>query len=308
MTGSDGTPDALAWALQHLELGFAPVPVVRGSRATYVPWKPWQAQRPTEADILEWFAEPGRNIALVCGAFHRLVMVDADSADAVRFCKVHFPPTPYRLITRRGMHFYYRHPGGDVHVQTKARVFGDPTKVPGAPEVDIRGDGGIATALGSVHKSGHIYRLAPDADMASPHDLPLWDNAWLPRPEPIKPPTLWRGAADLGALDRAERYLAKVGGAGKGGRNQHTFRVASAVVRDFGLSLEQGWALMSAWNTVSNDPPLPEDELRTIVRSCLQSGKRPVGWRILGNEGCWAGASTPLRSSLRRLDSHGGCR
>lgn len=266
----------LAWAKAHLDFGYCPVPTIAGTKGACIPWKPWQTQRPTLDDLVAWWPDGiSRNIALVTGAFHGLVVVDADDEESVRFAKLQFGPTPYRVRTRRGMHLYYRHPGEGIHVQTKARVYG-----PQGPEVDVRGDGGMATALGSVHQSGHVYRLDEGADIVSVRDLPLWDNSWVPAAKPLQPPSISYSAANRTNLERAERYLDKIQGAGKGARNQHTFRVAAAVVRDFGLSEEQGWALLSAWNATKNDPPLPEDELKVIVHSCLVSGRAPIGAKL----------------------------
>ena len=286
------------WAGEHLAYGYCPVPTVRGSKGACIPWKPWQTARPQQADLDAWFNDAvseERNLALVTGAFHGLVVVDADDDDAVRFAKLQFGPTPYRVCTRRGMHFYYRHPGAGIHVQTKAGV------IPGR-HIDVRGDGGMITGLGSVHASGFTYCLDRGADVVSAASLPVFDLSWLPRVEPLTPPTLWRGGSDLGAIERAERYLVACEGAGAGGRNQNTFRVAASVVRDFGLSFDQGWALLSIWNEQRNDPPLPEDELQGIVRSCLSHGRRPLGGRLSDAIGSreWNKSDGPSRPPLQR--------
>ncbi|HWQ08185.1 MAG TPA: bifunctional DNA primase/polymerase, partial [Holophaga sp.] len=163
MTASNRT---LEWAEVHLDFGYCPVPTIAGTKGACIPWKPWQTQRPTLADLVSWWPDGiRRNIALVCGVFHGLVVVDADDEEAVRFSRLQFAPTPYRVRTRRGLHFYYRHPGEGIHIQTKAKVYG-----PDGPAVDVRGDGGMATALGSVHQSGHIYRLDEGGDMLSALD------------------------------------------------------------------------------------------------------------------------------------------
>ena len=256
------------WAFRHAELGYCPVPVFRGERrAACIAWKPWQTATPAPEDLEVWFGDLGRNISLVCGAFHSLVVVDCDDARAIKFARLQFGPTPYRILSSRGMHLYYRHPGPGIWVKTDTGV------IPGY-KIDIRGDGGMIAALGSTHRSGYIYRLDDGADMVSIHDLPVWSNSWLPRAEPLRPPELQK---ELPVVERASRYLAKIRGAGKGQRNTSTFATAAAVVRDFGLNFDQGWALISAWNAQENDPPLPEDEIRAIVRSCLASGKRPFG-------------------------------
>ena len=102
----------------------------------------------------------------------------------------------------------------------------------------------------------------------------------MPSPRVIVAPTLSHVPNGTN-LERAERYLDKITeGFGKGGRNQGTFRVCAAVVRDFALSEEQGWALMSAWNAQKNDPPLSEDDLRVIVKSCLVSGRSVLGSKL----------------------------
>jgi hypothetical protein len=271
----------LQWALWHHDHGYCPVPTIAGSKGACIPWKPWQTARPTQADIHAWFPDGiTRNLALITGAFHGLVIVDCDDEEATRYARLQFAPSPYRVRTRRGMHMYYRHPGPGVHVQTKAQV------IKGL-NLDVRGDGGQCTGLGSVHASGFVYRLDDGSDLCSPANLPLWDPSWLPYVAPLQPPSLYRGSADLTALARAERYLATCEGSGEGGRNHNTFRVAASVVRDFGLSLEQGWALMSAWNTWKNDPPLAEDELKIIVQSCLSSGRRELGSRLQERREPW---------------------
>jgi len=290
------TNPILDWARTHIDLGYCPVPTIRGSKGACVPWKPWQTTRPGLDDVLGWWPDclaSERNLALVTGAFHQLVIIDADDEVSVRLARLQFGPTPYRVQTRRGLHFYYRHPGPGIHVQTKAGV------IPGY-HLDVRADGGMCTGLGSIHASGFIYRLDDGAEMLSVRDLPVFDPSWLPRPEPMRAPSLYRGGADLSAVQRAERYLDACEGCGQGGRNQNTFRVAAAVVRDFGLSLEQGWALLSAWNAQRNDPPLPEEDIRTIVRSCLQSGRRPLGGRLFEAAANLARTSVTHRPSAPR--------
>lgn len=262
----------LDWALTYLELGYAPVPIIRGGRATAVPWGEWQNKCPTESDVRAWFGpetEGKRNVGLLCGGFHGLVLVDCDDEAAVRFARLQFGPTPYRQLSRRGLHLLYRHPGG-CHIKTAARV------IPGY-NLDIRGDGGLATGLGSVHPSGFVYHLDEGAELVSRLDLPVFDPTWLPASKPLGPPPL---ARELDAVRRAEAYLSRIQGAGRGGRNQHTFSVAAAVVRDFGLTLEQGWALMSTWNQSVNDPPLDDLEVKRIVESCLKAGRRPFGAKL----------------------------
>lgn len=256
-------------AIDYLDHGFTVIPSLRESKRPPFAWKEFQTRKTTQEEASVWWtSHPEWNIALVCGATSGLIVVDADDDESTRFCKVHLDPTPFRVQTAKGMHFYYQHPGG--RIQSKARIH--PTLA-----VDVRADGGLATGIGSTHKTGFVYRLDTDCDMASPLTLPRYNPEWFPLARP--PISLPRVTASGSSLERATRYMAVIPGTGSGIRNQSAYRLAVVLTRDFALDIDTSFALLWGWNE-KNDPPLPRDELLAIVKSSLVSGSFPIGNKV----------------------------
>lgn len=253
---------ALEWALRHLDLGYCPIPISPESKVACIKWKPWQEATPEISDLEAWFSVPGRNLGLLTGRYHRLVVIDADDEDSVKFSLRWFPKTPYRVRTRRGMHFYFQHPG--VHVANRAGI------IPGY-KIDIRGDGGLVVGLGSVHPSGFVYHLDDGAELTPVFSLPIFCPEWIPKREIIRPEPNRRDFSSMPELERAGRYLDKCPGFTKGTRNQGTFKLAAFIIRDIGLPVDQGIDLLLAFNASKNDPPLPDHEIVTIVNSAARS-------------------------------------
>jgi hypothetical protein len=257
----------LDWALEWHSLGYAPIPT-KGKRPL-IKWKEdygFHLKRPTEQQIIELFKDRHCNIGILTGKLHGVVVVDADSKEAVEYVRLTCCPTPMRIRSRRGMHFWYRHPGFAV---TSRRGLDD-------PPVDVKGDGGICTGLGSVHESGFIYQLDEDADMVSVQSLPPYLKSWFPE-APVLPPKKVKIEGDR--LERAARYLRAIPPPGNGARNVSTFKAAASLTHDFALNLDEATALLNEWN-LSSDPPLPEREVESIVKSASKCGKQPIGAKL----------------------------
>ncbi|HRU07653.1 MAG TPA: primase C-terminal domain-containing protein, partial [Candidatus Brocadiia bacterium] len=82
-----------------------------------------------------------------------------------------------------------------------------------------------------------------------------------------------------GSLQRAAAYVATVEGSPAGGRNAAGFRVACLLLRDFGLSEGDAWALLATWNA-RNAPPLDERELRAVLQSARKHGRHETGQKL----------------------------
>jgi len=102
---------ALDLALAYLEHGYSPVPLLRHNK---VPpkelggWQQFKEQPPSEEQITRWFK--GRDdlvVALICGKF---IVVDADTPEAVNWAEENLPNTPCKVVTGKGMHYYYNNP------------------------------------------------------------------------------------------------------------------------------------------------------------------------------------------------------
>lgn len=254
--------------LDLIDHGYSVIPT-RG-KIPLVEYKQYWEQKVSEDQVKAWWKQyKPCNFAVLCGKFHNLVVVDADTPEAVEWCYDNLHYTPMRVRTRRGLHAYYKHPGFRV----KSRRALD------EPPVDVKGDGGICTAVGSTHDSGFVYRLDDGADIVAPHDLPIFQKAWFP--EAIIPiPVSLVANRSTDNYTRAQRYLDRIPTAGQGARNQQAFKAAAASIRDFGLGFNEGMALMMDWNQ-HQQPPLPEHELDTIVRSALSNGRYPMGSKLV---------------------------
>jgi len=257
----------LDWALELSSRGYCPVPVV--DKKPTIAWKKigLDRRRPTDDEIHQWFSNGSPNIGVLTGRFHGLTVVDGDSQEAVEYIQAITGGSPMRVVTSKGKHFYFRHSG--FATKSVARIVDD-------PPVDIRADGGLIIAPGSVHHTGLIYMLDDECDLVSVKDLPPYNNQWFP--EKIAPIPTRKEKFEGNASHRAQRYLDKIPGAGSGLRNQSAYRAAAAI-GDFGVSEDDGLALLSEWN-MRNDPPIAQNELNTIVHSALVSSRRtPIGWR-----------------------------
>ena len=263
--------NTLDWALELLSFGYCCVPEI--DKKPLIKWSQigLRSRRPTEDEVREWFKD-GASIGILTGKFHGLVVVDADSEEACKYVELTTGGSPVQIVTSRGKHYWFRHPG--YAVKCGRRLDEPPT--------DVKGEGGKSTGPGSVHKSGHIYHLAPECDLVSVKSLPLYNPNWFPEAAPTIPdrPKIVGTQAPMNVLERSARYLAKVPGAGKGSRNEHAFRVACSAVRDFGVDYDAGVAMLSQWDCEANDPPLGTREIQTIVASALNGNrKQPIGWK-----------------------------
>lgn len=169
MPSKVGTPDTLAWARYYSDLGLHPIPVRPRTKIPMVPWREFQANAPTAAEIEGWFSSGNKSIALILG--RGIIAVDMDGPGAEQLlvdAGVDLPDSAPRSRTRNGYHVF-------LHV---GEALGDRVGMlksqPDEPksQVDIRGVG-IVVAPPSVHESGHVYewerrigRDVPDAPEA----------------------------------------------------------------------------------------------------------------------------------------------
>lgn len=229
-----------------------------GKRPALASWKEFQVRLPTTEEIDYWFS-PSRDdvtgIGIVTGRFSGLVVVDCDSPADAQYWRENFPQSPLVAFTGGGgSHFYYAAPAS-LEIRNRTGLFGR--------RIDIRGDGGYATAPPSRHPTGTSYRWT-QRDSAN---LPAFDPAWLA--DPIGAVSL---PATPGALNcrNVNAYIQRIRAvSGQGGHNA-TFRVACRL-REAGLSPTEALALLSHWNKTNAAPPWSAAELAHKIRSAYQS-------------------------------------
>ena len=255
-TRDDGSL-ALA-AREYLARGWPVIPLV-GKLPAIPAWKEFQSRRPTSTEVETWFSKgtrPPSGLGIVTGKLARLVVVDCDSLEAAAFWRERFPSSPIVVATGGGgVHFYYAMPEG-AEVRNRAGVLGR--------RIDIRGEGGYATAPPSLHPSGVPYVWqAYDASAA----LPNFDAAWLvDETKTVRFPSSEATGQVRNAVAYIQRIHAK---AGEGGHNA-TFR-AACKLRDAGLSADEALHVLIAWNETNASPTWSAAELVHKIRSAFDA-------------------------------------
>lgn len=233
---------ALDHALAYAAEGISVIWIPSGTKAPIE--KGWPQLATTDAAIIErWAAEhPGCNFGLVMG--NGFVAIDIDDPSRLPELKelgFQLPETRVHR-TANGLHFLYRAPDG-IKIKNSVKRFGG--------IVDVRHANAQVVCPGSVHPSGFIYAVDHDSPIA---ELPAESLAMLTEPEPAK-----SAAKAASARTRIT----------EGERNMRLFNRARWL-RGHGDEQEAIEAKLLELNPQVCDPPLPDDEVRTIARSAAR--------------------------------------
>lgn len=270
---------ALALARRLWQRGLSVIPVLRprpgvppgqpgDGKVTAIPWREYQTRRATESEIGRLFSEGSVNIAVITGAVSGVVVVDADSLDAVRWVTRRLPYTPWQTRTARGYHLWYGHPG--VRVPNRARL----ETRDGRLAIDVRGDGGYVIAPGSIHGSGVEYVEA--GDWSVPRDrLPSFRPDWFDRPDSRS--SAGPRPRPMGEIiERARKYLASIRQPEIGhGSDNATLYAACRLVRGFELSPAEAEALL--WEWAGGRPGWTREWIALKVARARRYGTEPIG-------------------------------
>lgn len=237
------TPLDQARALRERGLSVFPIPA--GTKVPTLLWKAYQDRLATDEELVAWFGD-GRptNIGIVTGAVSGVVVVDADTPQAVYYAVRRVPYTPWQTGTARGCHLWFAHPG--FHIPNRGT---DVLTAFGPLPIHVRGDHGYVLAPGSVHPSGLRYTAA--GDWTKPRaELPHFWPGWLPavKPAPPKPTTSAPALREGFLLERARRYLAAIPLPEIGhGSDSAVLSAACRLVRGFNLTATDAEALLWDW-------------------------------------------------------------
>jgi hypothetical protein len=134
-----------------------------------VPWKELQNRPPTNEEILEWSRRfPHAGGGIPTGPATGLLVIDADSADAIEALEIRGMPETVCVRTQRGLHYWLRYP--DFGVCNSACELGT--------GIDVRGRGGQVVAVGT-HRPDTNFVYHYDAGHAL-GELPIADPPdWL---------------------------------------------------------------------------------------------------------------------------------
>ena len=223
-----------------------------GKHPRITEWRIYQDRRPTDEELAGWRKQfPGCNWGVVTGQVSGIFVLDVDGPAGEASLKGKAIPPTWMVRTGKGRHIYFRWPGFSVGCRTGI-----------LPGLDVRGNGGYVVAPGSVHISGRRYEWV---DGLSPEDLP----------EPAEAPAwlldILRKDQDESTRLSPEDWTEDVQ---EGERNEHLTRLAGSLLVK--MTAEDALPLLLEWNRRRCKPPLPEVEVKSIVKSISnKEAKKP---------------------------------
>lgn len=217
-------------------------------------WKSQESKRLTEADLRSyWKKHPDSNVGVVTGSISQIIVIDIDGKKGIESLKTvgltlqTMPATPTARTGGGGYHLYYKYSEGAA--KTKASVL---------DKVDIRANGGLVVASPSIHLSGKRYEWLKGRSL---DDLPIADFNFslLTKPKVV--------------IEKDPEWHTKaLEGVGEGERNDTATRLAGRYAGK-GISQEEAWLTLSAWNQ-KNEPPMDEEELKAVIESIYSKENR----------------------------------
>ena len=219
--------------LELLESGISVFPLIGRTKKPAVLWNKYRTEY-IEQELIE---EHQGNFGIVTGKLSGIVVLDADNTKAAEWIASNYP-TPYKVKTPRGKHFYYKWNG-------------ETNRVPhDFPEgIDIRGEGGYVVAPESINTAGIEYLLEIGEGFEGLEDLPNLELDF--KQINVKLESATKKALD-GEIKSGERNNIL---------SQVAFRLA---INDFGF--EESVQIMYSLNE-NQGHPLNENEVYNLVEA-----------------------------------------
>ncbi len=280
-------------ALAYLTRSWSAMAVPERSKERLRPWKHLQSRLPTPEEVHRDFGQErgAPNVAIIIGLVSGLVVLDADTPEAVdRLAALSLPPT-LTVKTARGRHWYFR----TTRTIPSRKVDG----------LELRGERSYVLAPPSVHPWGLVYRFEdPDAPLAELPErvLGLFGDATAGAPSQAPPelPDRW-----LRLVERNHRTRAAWEGRGehqdRSGSGKDLFLAHEARRCGFGPAEARQIVLAAPWSVQGGRTATYLD--RTIGRAYQAGQKRPLP--IFGmfpasliDNGIFAGLTSPEKALL----------
>lgn len=268
-------------------------PTKSGGKMTKVPFGQWMFDSALPLDELQHRLRARSGLELGCatgwrtGCEYNLVIVDCDSPEAEAWARAALPHTPWMARTRSGgLHLGYLYPSIPLSLKIKKTIkyFGKEDK----RQLDIIADGGFCAMPPS---GGYTWENGePDMDemvQFDPSWLPGGEKLLVPRPvrkAPLDGDALQNLRAEMGSpvsppvLQEARRYaekLAPLAIQGQAGRDT-MFSVCCRLGRDYALSFDQAWEVLSEYNERCV-PPFDDQELFQHLEGAVFRGTSDMG-------------------------------
>ena len=263
------------------DYGFSIFPLLQRSKKPAVKWEPYQTARPTPDEIETWEHEhERRNVAVICGAVSGVVVLDIDSDEGQQEAERRGLPQTPSVKTGKGRHYYFKHPGFEVHNFAKGR--GGKEKMPG---IDFRGDGGYVVGAGSIHESGAVYHWDVSPDECEFAEMPSWLSAYLKDEEKNERKGTTTARTDAEAHPNTGRFAKyvqtaldnetqKIRSAPVGERNDTLNRAAFNIGQLVGGGYLTDAEALHPLTAAGLDAGLETNEVLDTVQSGLNAGKK----------------------------------
>lgn len=260
------------YALTYCKMGLHVIPIkgpygedYDDSKKPLVDWKIYQDRRPTEQDIIQWFAKwPDANIALITGPKTNLLDLDIDK-DTGGFESLKGKHLPKSWIVRtptEGLHYYFTWPKELADIATtKRKIY---------PGLDVRGNGGYVVAPPSPGFDGSQYSWEGTASFRN--------CALAAPPQWLTDRLIETGLKPLGQgeyiPDTANHWLCEVWDGLPGGQGIRRPAYVKLLSYFFGkkCSPEFVHKLLKEWN-LKNDPPMEDSKFDKDFQDILDRFK-----------------------------------
>jgi len=273
--------DMLEAALECLGQGWSIIPCSPSTKRPCIDsWKEFQTRQPTHEEVERWFIlRPDAHIALITGAISGIVVVDCDNESSQKFAAANDLSSPIRVETRRGVHYYFKHPMDGVRRPPRVGSNAGRNWFH-CDGLDFRGDGSYVIIPPSKNYEFHIpYGLDFSDDMPLWVD-PLFSEAQIPAATAsdfsFADLDLTYSGSHTPALARIKEKADSYGGkipTGGTGRHDLVFNFLSEACLQFGLGVELENAAREMMDEYFSEP-LDEARFRTNMISVRELEKK----------------------------------
>jgi hypothetical protein len=205
-----------------------------------------------ETQIRAWWQQhPEANIGIATGERSGLIVLDIDRNGYLSLQQMEgqygaLPETPTVRTGGGGQHLYFSNPSG-MPIRNRVGLL---------PGIDVRGDDGYVVGAGSLHFSGERY---------------LYLRGKTPSQLPLQPCPAW--LLNMISGKRSPKLEAEIS-INEGERNS-ALASLGGVMRRRGMSREAIEAALIQDNRVRCEPPLDDEEVRTIAASISKYPAHP---------------------------------
>lgn len=232
-------------------------------------WERFQSVLPNFKEIASW--DHNCNLAMATGSLSGVVVVDCESIEDAQWFRSNRGDSPLQVKTPRGVHLWFRHPGG--YVKNAQRVPDES----GQQRYDVRGDGGyVLLPPSKVVANGKDVKISGDYKLISPLEnikkIPVFQREWRPETTPQSGNVATRGPIQNGKkVTDGPAYIKHIYAvSGKGGHSE-TFRAAN-ILRESGMTRDEALMAFSRWNETNAIPPWSDKELAHKIDSAFAKG------------------------------------